>query len=369
MVNIITDVERFTALTLEWNELLRDSAADCPFLTAEWLQAWWTHIAGARALHIITVRDDNRQLIAIAPLMVVEGPLGLFRRLEFLGTGYAGSDYLDVIVRCGHEREGLAALAAALKQEKAVLRLNHVTDESIAVQLCDSLAEDGWTSRRTPVSVCPIVGLAGHTWESYLASLGASHRANVRRRQRALAKRFDVRFEPAASEPARREALAALVGFHTQRFGAHGSTAFLSPAIRAFQDDATKRALDQGWLRLFVLRLDGAIAAVMYGFSYRHRFYFYQHGFDTQYESFSVGLVLMASTIQAALDAGALEFDMLYGTEAYKSLWAREQRPLAQLQLYPPDLAGVVYRRTAEATRAMRTVARHVFAMGAARAS
>ena len=40
-VNIIKDFEGFTALTPQWNELLQASSADCPFLTAEWLQAWW----------------------------------------------------------------------------------------------------------------------------------------------------------------------------------------------------------------------------------------------------------------------------------------------------------------------------------------
>ena len=45
----------------------------------------------ARALHIITVRDEGDRLIAIAPLMAVEGPFGMFRRFEFLGTGHAGS--------------------------------------------------------------------------------------------------------------------------------------------------------------------------------------------------------------------------------------------------------------------------------------
>jgi CelD/BcsL family acetyltransferase involved in cellulose biosynthesis len=369
MVNIIEDVERFTALTPEWNELLRASSADCPFLTAEWLQAWWVQVAGARQLHIITVRDEDQRLIAIAPLMVVDGPLGLFRRLEFLGTGHAGSDYLDVIVRRGHEREGLRALVAAIREEKAVLCLSHVADASFALVLGERLAEVGWTSRRTPASVCPIVTLAGHTWDSYLGSLGASHRANFRRRLRALTNRFDMRFELVTSEPARGEAMAALLRFHDQRFGARGSTAFQSPALCAFHDDATKRARDQGWLRLFVLRLDGTAAAVMYGFSYNRRFSFYQHGFDSQYEPFSVGLVLMGLTIQAALEEGALEFDMLYGTEAYKWLWARGERPLAQLQLYPPHLGGIVHRRTAEAERAMRTVARRILTMGAARAS
>ena len=54
---------------------------------------------------------------------------------------------------------------------------------------------------------------------------------------------------------------------------------------------------------------------------YGGRFYFYQHGYDERYAAHSVGLVLMALTIRAAIDEGAHEFDMLWGTESYKSLW------------------------------------------------
>jgi CelD/BcsL family acetyltransferase involved in cellulose biosynthesis len=368
MVDVIDDFGRFTELAPQWNELLQDSAADCPFLTAEWLGAWWKHLSSNGRLRLVTVRDGSR-LIAIAPLMVTGGPLGMFSRLEFLGTGHAGSDYLDLIVRRGHEREGMPALIHAIKAQKCALRMNHVTASSLAAQLAEGLVEDGWTSRRTQVATCPFIPLAGHTWDSYLASLGNSHRANFRRRLRALRQRFDLRFEPASSEGDRQEAVAALIRFHEQRFGAGGSTAFLTPALRAFHGEATGRALQRGWLRLYVLRLDGVPAAVMYGFAYNQRFYFYQHGFDSRYEQFSAGLVLMGMTIQAALDEGAVEFDMLYGTERYKWLWAREERPLAQLQLFPPHMAGVLHRRTVEAERTMRAVARRILAIGAARAT
>ena len=62
-----------------------------------------------------------------------------------------------------------------------------------------------------------------------------------------------------------------------------GSTAFMTADVRAFQDDATRRLLDQGSLRMYTLRLDGVIAAVMYGMLHDGTFYFYQHGFDPQH--------------------------------------------------------------------------------------
>jgi hypothetical protein len=37
----IEDVGRFATMAEEWNALLRDSDADCFFLTWEWLYTWW----------------------------------------------------------------------------------------------------------------------------------------------------------------------------------------------------------------------------------------------------------------------------------------------------------------------------------------
>src|SRR6185295_1901674 len=134
-LDVIDDFNALAALAPEWRELVQQSAAPSPFLTPEWLLAWWTHLAGSRTLHVLVVRDEGPstplgtgRLIALAPLFVARGPLGVGSRLEFLGTGHAGSDYLDVIVRAGHEHEGLAALAEGLRDETCALRLDHVSE-------------------------------------------------------------------------------------------------------------------------------------------------------------------------------------------------------------------------------------------------
>jgi CelD/BcsL family acetyltransferase involved in cellulose biosynthesis len=207
MLDLIESVEGFAALGPDWNSLLRASEADSPFLTHEWLLAWWKHLGRSRTLQLLAVRDHD-ELIGLAPLCLVSGPGGMFPRLEFLGTGHAGSDYLDLIVRRGRERESLDTLAAAMKARKRALRLTHLPATSVASRLADSLAEDGWTLRIAEGGVCPVVRLAGHSWDSYLGSLGASHRANFKRRCKALGQRFDLHFEAVTSETARHEASA-----------------------------------------------------------------------------------------------------------------------------------------------------------------
>jgi CelD/BcsL family acetyltransferase involved in cellulose biosynthesis len=156
-------------------------------------------------------------------------------------------------------------------------------------------------------------------------------------------------------------ALDALRQFHVRRWQLDGPSAtFADPALERFQDDFTRAALDAGWLRLYILRLNDVPAAVMYGFMGGDRFYFYQHGFDEQYAHYGVGLVLMGLTIRAALEDGAAEFDMLYGHEPYKYLWARAERRLGRLQFFPPNTSGRLRRRHAETRQALRSFVHHI---------
>ena len=363
-LRVIDETGEFTALEHEWRELLQSSRSDNPFLTWEWLHSWWARFGRPGTLRLIVVRSGGR-LMAVAPLRLVESRLRWFARLEFLGTGAAGSDYLDLIVRGGHEADALRSIADSLRAQKLALRLTHLPPGSLAAQLSRQLTDLGWTSTSADDGVCPIVDLRNHTFESFLSTLGASHRANVRRRVRAIDRQFDVRFDEISSSDERQEMLGALAAFHATRYDVRGgSTAFNTPAVRAFHEAATQAALERGWLRMYALRLDGRLAAVMYGFNYGTRFYFYQHGYDEQFSSLSVGLVLMALTIRQAIAEGALEFDMLWGTEPYKSLWTHESRLLQRVDLFPLRRSEVLHRHAAEARRGIAQLARRVLSPG-----
>jgi CelD/BcsL family acetyltransferase involved in cellulose biosynthesis len=359
-VEIIDRSRDLEELRPQWTELLGASATACPFLTWEWVYAWWTHLRERSRLHLIVVRT-GRQLVAIAPLRITRRPLTWFSSLEFLGTGSVGSDYLDLIVRRGCEGLAIDAMAKTIESQGLALRLSHLPPGSLASRLALQLERRGWTCREAQSGVCPVIYLADHTWDSYLASLGSAHRANVRRRVRTLTRAFDVRFERVASTPARLDTLSALATFHARRFvGERGSTTFATPDLIAFHRDATERALDAGYLRLYALQLDGQVAGAMYAFAHDHRFYFYQHGFDERYRKYSLGLVLMALTIRAAIDEGAIEFDLLYGVESYKRLWTGDTRPLGRLDLFPARFGGRLHRRRVEAEATVRAIAQRM---------
>ena len=363
-VERIADVPGFEALRDEWSDLLESSDADCLFLTWEWLSTWWKHLAGDRRLAILALRHGGR-LVALAPFGLRPPSLSGRRPLavlEFLGTGCVGSDYLDLIVRRGYESEARGAFASALAEERLVLDWAQLRRGSCAAAgVAADLGAKNWSVSETVTNTCPFIPLAGMSWEAYLATLGAEHRYNFHRKWKRLNRDHRVQFEQAHTEEQCRESINLVMELHNMRWRDRGgSDAFDTPGLVEFHREFSQLALERGWLRLYVLRLDRKPAACLYGFLYGGTFYFYQSGFDAAYGKESVGLVSMGLSIQNAIGEGAEEFDLLHGDEEYKSHWSRQRRELGRLALYPPGGMGSICRRSAELERAARRIARWV---------
>ncbi len=358
MIQEVHTTEAFEKLKDTWDQVLESSSANCFFLTWEWLFTWWTHLAGQRKLFILTVRSGD-ETIGIAPL--VERPVRFgasLRTLEFLGSGAIGSDYLDLIVRSGKEIEAIESIAGYLGERKLMLALNQLGSSALAWRLARTLEErSGYRPFPLKTDVCPYIDLAGQTWTSYLSTLGSSHRANLLRRCKQLNREFEMRFARASSEETRREFLAILLELHRKRWSEKGSSeAFSTPDMIAFHHELSLLALERGWLRLFVLWLNNRPAAALYGFCRGGRFSFFQSGLDPEYSRYSVGLVTMGLAIKSALEEGAEEYDLLHGNESYKSLWARHERGIHKLELYPRGVTGLVQGNISHAGHLARKI-------------
>ncbi|MGH8369996.1 MAG: GNAT family N-acetyltransferase, partial [Gammaproteobacteria bacterium] len=243
--------------------------------------------------------------------------------------------------------DALQALSVYLSSHKLVIEFTRVKTASILIgRLVSKLNNEGWFSSQMIMGVCPYIDLSNHSWDSYLATLGAAHRANVRRRLRAVSKRFQVDFEQADSESQRRHCFQSFVDLHRQRWKQRDDIDEMDvPGMWEFHAELSSTALQLGWLRLFTLSLDGKPAASIYAFRYNDVFYFYQSGFDPNFSKHSVGLVTMGLAIKSAIEERAIEYDLLHGDEDYKFLWAHSGRDLMKLNCYPPTAAGLLCRQ------------------------
>ena len=169
----------------------------------------------------------------------------------------------------------------------------------------------------------------------------------------------------APGEPVRAEAQAVLgLGLAWRGHLAEGLTVHEDALAEISAPDESalppRIKMARGWLRLFVLRLNGEPAASLYAFRYNHVFYFYQSGFDPAYGKYSVGLVTMALSIKAAIEEGAEEYDFLRGDERYKFQWTNTVREIGKLVISPPRMGGAWYQGASQFSRGSRRLARRL---------
>ncbi|HST25911.1 MAG TPA: GNAT family N-acetyltransferase [Gaiellaceae bacterium] len=265
------------------------------FATPEWLLLWWKHFGAGREL-LLTVERD-----AVLPFYVWrERPLRVVRVL-----GHGPGDELGPF--------GPGAREALTRW---------VETERFDVFACQQLpGPDTWLPALPGGVVLnregsPVLGFEGKTWEELLAAKSRNFREQVGRRRRALERDFDVRFR--LFTEADEQALDTFFRLHALR---HGGPTVIS-RTEAFQREFAAVAAEKGWLRLWLLELDGQPAAAWLGFRFAGAECYYQAGRDPAFDRSSVAFVLLAHTIREALEDGATEYRFLRGDEPYKYRFA-----------------------------------------------
>lgn len=334
-------IERESFTTLDDVKDLWPAVADLSgnlFATWEWTSTWWHHFGASGSPMITVARDCDGRPAAIIPLYAsARGPL---RMLRFIGHG--PSDWLGPIHAPDDAAAALAAMHGALADTSDwdVLLAQHIRSDQ---QWEPAL--DGTVLRR---EAFPILRFHERTWEQLLADRSANFRQQVRRRERQLARSYELRFRLCANSTQLDADMELLFKLHEARWAGGYSRAFTGHR-QAFHLEFAHIALARRWLRLWVMELDSVPVAVWYGFRYAGVEWYYQAGRNPAYDSASVGFVLLCHTIRAALQDGASAYWFLRGSETYKGRFAEED----------PGVETIAAARTARG-RAAITIARHI---------
>lgn len=306
-------VDNIAQLANVWDELAE--AGGNIFSTSVWNLLWWQHFGRGRRLFVGVCRDSSGSIAAIVPLYRWRGrPLQVLR---FVGHGHA--DLLGPVCSRDDPETAVQAMRLALDRLQFDVFIGEwfLAEEDWSAALGGRiLREDGY----------PILRFDVDGWEDYLAQRGRKLRKSIRSEHRRLEREHDARFRLADAATLERD-LDTLFTLHDARFGEHEGCYFCGPH-EPFQREFAARALERGWLRLWLLDVDRKPVAAEYGFRFGDAFFAYQVGRDPAWDHASVGSVLEAYTIRAALEEGVREYRFLLGNEPYKYRFATEDPEL-----------------------------------------
>lgn len=331
------------ALAEAWDRFVDERSPGAVFRSSAWLLPWWEHFGAGREICVlVAVRGDR----PIGMLPAYRAPTAFGARLRLLGDGIVGSDYLGPIAAPEDEEEVADVMAAHLVEVEGdawLERLDERDPLGAALARRASLA-DARFERRTAMP-CPFIRLEGD-YETWARALPRGAGAQLRRRRRWLEARPGFAVEVLARPEKIASGMETLLALHRARWtidGGVGSDGIRGAAVENFHRASSRALAERGWARLYLLHVEGAPRAALYGFERGGRFAFYQSGHDPAWRPRSVGTVLLGAAIEDCWARGVGEFDLLHGDEAYKATYAREQRGLVGLRLAAGSRARLLH--------------------------
>lgn len=323
-ISVIDSLEEFKGIQTAWSELLSASRSNTIFLTWEWLYSWAeTYLDHGRRLFIIAVYDED-ELVGIAPWYFDTERFAVFklRKLEFLGSPEADSDYLDVIIKKGREKKVARCLYDFIFTERArawdCFSLRDIPAGSLfLLHFIEMIKEAGKHAEIYPGSFCPAALLPG-SYEDFLSGLSSHHRMQLRRHMRMLEKNGEnthLSFSGLESI----NALDAFLQFHREKKGCRDERFY--SLLKAF----AARCTNNDWVQIDTLSSDGKPAAALLHFRYGNILHQYIMVTDkTANPKVSIGSVMIGLCIEEAIKRGISAYDFLKGTEEFKFSWTGE---------------------------------------------
>ena len=341
-------LDELAALRPAWDELLSHYPPATTFSTWEWLSCWWNCFGRNRRLVALALFDSG-SLVGLAPLSISQERVARWlslRVLRLMGDGSGDSDNLDFPVRPGYERafaESLLRYLLPRKQPWDVCLLNTLPPDSLVSRcLAEILSASEGTFFEYPsrFSAVPLP----ESWDAYAQTLSSEDRNNLIRYTRRLQRRYSTRIyrcTMAAELPVCLEALFRLHQGRWQIAGQPGS--FSPPQRREFYLQLSRDLMARGCLELWVLELNGEIAAVQFAFRYRRRIFQLQEGYDHTRSSDRLGYVLRGEVLKQLISEKVRTYDFLGGDDRYKTRWGAREGQYRHLHFAHKLSAGGLY--------------------------
>lgn len=340
-MEVVRTRERMGMLKKAWDRLVQECPALIPFATYDWMECCLTK--EQRPLFVICLWKDD-ELVGVAPWWLrIHRRRGFrVRQLEFISS--ADTPWADIVMREKDRSPVLEQVFHGLCTDFAVewdvLSLQHWPEYSPNRSWVEHwLRVHRYRSFGTIFARIPCVPIQ-ESWEAFASTKPQRTRKTQRNIENRVAKLPNVSVEchrGGEVEPLMTEVLAiAKKGWKFQE----GKSLANEPRTIDFFSRLTERAVANGWLFLWVLRVDGVPVAMEYDLTDGRRVFALRSDFDETYRDCSPGRYLETHILKWLFEHQWEEYQYGPGVNPYKLFWATAIRQTVKLDIFNQTWRG-----------------------------
>jgi CelD/BcsL family acetyltransferase involved in cellulose biosynthesis len=312
----------FMALENEWNRLVEATSAE-PFHRHEFIQTWIDNFAPGARLSVLTARGCTGRLVAVLPLIKTRGLACGLPAAQMLSTANTHSCRFDMIAEDGAAAGDRFFEHLAADKSWDMLQITDVPVGGNARHLYRAADAAGfpvgtWESQCSPYLELP------PSYEELLAGLNSHFRSNLRRHRRRLEAMGTVTVERVTEGKDLQGLLEDCFAVEEKSWkGIAGTAIRQNVKTLNFYTELAHTAASEGYLSLFLLKLNGQVIAFHYGLTYRDIYYMPKVGFDVAFEAGCPGLVLLEEILRDCIGRGLKRCDFLGMDMPWKRDWSK----------------------------------------------
>ena len=343
-IKIIESAEQLLGCESEWNRV----AGNRCFFSWNWCVQWFTSFANASDRPYVIVGHDDNQWLGIAPLMISG------RKLRFLGSGTACSDYANLITskhHYNHFAESVAKWMATQFAQPGDLDFVDIfeiegcgeNDRNLDY-FCELLTINDFGIHETETEGTWKVHLP-ETFEQLKATFSKSMRRKTKAARKRLAESDNTKTY--ADTGNFRSVWQTFVSLHQKRRHSLGQQGcFSDNRFENFLRSAVSELLDRDLADLITIsKSDQPIAAVLLLYC-GDTCMMYQSGLDPNFSAQEPGYQSVMLSIEHAIAKGCKHFDFLRGDEPYKARWGTTREAIVRRKFIPPNMSAQLKHNT-----------------------
>jgi CelD/BcsL family acetyltransferase involved in cellulose biosynthesis len=336
-IKLLDNLDEILNARSAWNEI----AGTRPMLQWDWLVNWLRHQVEETTPAVLVGVNSDQQWVGVAPFCLDASRLN--RKLRFLGSGGACTDYLGLITRPDDEQEFAESVADWLTDNLHpggplgsvdVLELEGFCPQNENTRyLFDLLAASGFNSHCVELEGCWELEL-GNSWDELNQQFSKSHRRKTKKAVKRLA---DSDTKVLSSDDTDFATLwPTFVQLHqARRQMLQQPGCFADSNFESFLRAATDSMIRDSRAEILVIQYQGKPLASMLLLNDGETTYMYQSGLDPDRISLEPGYQIAVLALQSSIRKGYRKFDFLRGDEPYKSRWQTKRIPLVRARFIP----------------------------------